>query len=93
MVPILVAELGDGDDGLTIDVPSVEPLPGLPPQQELLDGSTVLRGGPGNDVLVGGGEVDEFDGGPGANRIDGGDAQDTITYADRTHGVTVDVGA
>ena len=86
----LVADLGDGDDSIGIDVKTFEPIPGIP-FEEGLPGVTVLRGGAGDDVLVGGAEVNELDGGPGNDRLAGGSEEDTVTYRDRTRGVTVDM--
>ncbi|HEX8105688.1 MAG TPA: calcium-binding protein, partial [Solirubrobacteraceae bacterium] len=48
------------------------------------DRATALRGGPGADTL---------DGGFGADDLVGGDGIDTVTYAQRTAGVTVDIDA
>jgi Ca2+-binding RTX toxin-like protein len=86
----LVADLGDGDDSIGIDVKTFEPIPGIP-FEEGLPGVTVLRGGAGNDVLAGGAQVNELDGGAGNDRLEGGSEEDTVTYGDRTRGVTVDM--
>jgi Ca2+-binding RTX toxin-like protein len=74
------AQLGDGDDALTVAGPL------------LVRGFT--DGGPDDDTLTGGPDSDTFDGGPGADRIDGGGGNfDTLTFAGRPTPVTVDVGA
>jgi Ca2+-binding RTX toxin-like protein len=74
------AQLGDGDDALTVAGPL------------LVRG--FIDGGPDDDTLTGGPDSDTFDGGPGADRIDGGGGNfDTLTFAGRPTPVTVDVGA
>ncbi|MGO1077618.1 calcium-binding protein [Inquilinus sp. CA228] len=57
------------------------------------DGDDTLSGGGGNDSLKGGAGQDTLEGGLGADRLDGGDGIDTVTYAQSTLGVTVDLGA
>lgn len=53
--------------------------------------ANLLRGGPGDDELEGQGGPDVLDGGPGTNTLDGGAASDTVTYADASGPVTVDL--
>lgn len=58
-----------------------------------------IRGGPGADVLTGGTRHDVIDGGPGPDTIDFGPAGtsnspgDTLTFADSSSGVVVDLEA
>ncbi len=77
-VPGFAAQLGDGDDTLTIT--------------GALGVRTSLEGGAGDDALTGGEEVDTLDGGPGADRIEGGTG-DTLSFAVREEAVTVDLAA
>jgi Ca2+-binding RTX toxin-like protein len=77
-VPGFSAQLGDGDDTLTVT--------------GALGVRTSLEGGLGGDALTGGGEDDTLDGGPGADRIDGGPG-DTFSFAGRGEPVTVDLAA
>jgi Ca2+-binding RTX toxin-like protein len=56
-------------------------------------GNDQLTGGSAADVLEGGDGDDMLDGGGGADRIVGGSGQDTASYAARTRGVRVTVGA
>ncbi|MDX6733279.1 MAG: hypothetical protein QOC54_3227, partial [Baekduia sp.] len=53
--------------------------------------SNALDGGPGDDVLTGGPHSDVLSGGPGADRMNGGGGRDTVTYAERSAGVTLAV--
>ncbi|MFN7890247.1 MAG: DUF4347 domain-containing protein, partial [Pirellula sp.] len=55
-------------------------------------GNDTLIGGAGNDSLYGGGGNDTLDGGVGSDYIDGGAGTDTVTYANSTAGVTVNLG-
>ena len=57
-----------------------------------LAGEDVLQGGPGDDILSGDEGNDLFDGGLGSDWIMGGSPGDVVTYADRTEGVTVNLG-
>jgi Ca2+-binding RTX toxin-like protein len=77
-VPGFSAQLGDGDDALTI--------------AGALGVRTSLEGGAGDDALTGGEEDDTLDGGPGADRIEGGPG-DTLSFAGRRETVTVDLAA
>ncbi len=77
-VPGFSAQLGDGDDTLTITGG--------------LGVVASLEGGPGDDALTGGDEPDTFFGGPGADRIAGGGG-DTLSFADGDAPVTVDLRA
>ena len=55
-------------------------------------GDDILRGGDGDDTLDGGGGKDILNGGMGNDFINGDSAGiDTVTYADATAGVTVDL--
>jgi Ca2+-binding RTX toxin-like protein len=74
----LAVLLGDGDDSVTVAVP--EPVM-----------TTLLSGGDGDDVLIGGDEYDTIDPGPGGDRVDGGAGVDTLSFASRRDGVTVDL--
>ncbi|MCE2517946.1 MAG: calcium-binding protein [Alphaproteobacteria bacterium] len=56
-------------------------------------GDDNLYGGAGNDILNGGADADVIDGGAGADMIDGGTGIDTVTYADETSGVFVNLSA
>jgi hypothetical protein len=75
----LDAQLGDGDDTITIAPGTVPP--------------TDLHGGAGDDVLMGGREDDTLDPGKGRDRVDGGDRIDTLNLAALHHPVTVDMAA
>ncbi len=55
-------------------------------------GNDMLIGGAGNDQLYGGGGNDTLDGGAGVDYLDGGAGIDTVTYANSTAGVTVNLG-
>jgi Ca2+-binding RTX toxin-like protein len=52
-----------------------------------------LEGRGGNDVLVGGAGNDVLDGGAGADVLNGGAGFDTVSYADATAGVAINLGA
>lgn len=49
------------------------------------------NGGSGNDTLIGTAGGNRLDGGPGDDSIVGGDGNDTVTYANDTAGVLVDL--
>ena len=68
-------DLGDGQDGVTMNV-------SLPASMAGGEGNDTLRGGPSDDTLLGetGGDI-----------ITGGDGIDTVSYADKTESVTVDI--
>ncbi len=55
-------------------------------------GNDTLIGGAGADSLFGGGGNDTLDGGAGSDFIDGGAGADTVTYANSSAGVTVNLG-
>ncbi len=55
-------------------------------------GNDTLIGGSGADSLHGGGGNDTIEGGAGADYIDGGAGTDTVSYANSTAGVTVNLG-
>jgi Ca2+-binding RTX toxin-like protein len=53
-----------------------------------------LEGGPGDDTLTGGPQDDTFVGGDGADIMNGGGGSgNTVSYADKSAGVTVSLGA
>jgi Ca2+-binding RTX toxin-like protein len=58
---------------------------------DVLHGDGVLKGGPGGDRLSGGPAEDTLLGGPGSDVIDGGAGEDTVSFADDTAGVVVDL--
>lgn len=58
-------------------------------QRFLLSGNDTIVGSNGNDVLLAGKGNDIIEGGVGHNIIDGGSGQDTASYANATHAVTV----
>jgi len=88
--PFLLAELGDGDDAISIgSTPALTTL--LPRFAGSPVPATVLRSGEGSDTIRGGSGRDELDGGLGTDRIDGGAGRDTLTYAIREGPVTVDL--
>jgi Ca2+-binding RTX toxin-like protein len=65
---------------------------------DVIDGShagtaETLEGRGGNDVLVGGAGNDVLDGGAGADVLNGGAGFDTVSYADATAGVAINLGA
>ncbi len=55
-------------------------------------GNDTLSGSGGNDILSGGIGNDFLIGGSGNDQLDGGDGFDTVSYADASAGVTVDLG-
>ena len=87
----LLAELGDGDDRLTLS--------SLPAAVFAL--GTSVQGGAGNDILEGGAEHDAFDGGLGNDILTGGGGADTISgsggndriTANSTVGVSISGGS
>jgi len=61
---------------------------------DLLNGNSgddVLRGGAGDDVLDGGAGNDLVYGGPGLDRLQGGAGIDTVSFAEETHGMYINV--
>jgi Ca2+-binding RTX toxin-like protein len=56
-------------------------------------GDDLLKGGEGDDTLEGGEGNDVLIGGAGDDVLDGGEGVDTVSYADDTAGVTVDLAA
>lgn len=54
-------------------------------------GNDTLYGGAGNDKLLGGSGNDMLFGGAGNDHIDGGSGVDTVSYADASKGVKVDI--
>jgi VCBS repeat-containing protein len=56
-------------------------------------GDDLLKGGEGDDALDGGLGDDVLMGGAGDDLLDGGESIDTVSYADDTAGVTVDLAA
>lgn len=76
----------------TTTVPG-QPLPGAGAEQIYgLAGNDNLHGEAGDDTLDGGEGDDTLNGGPGADVIDGGAGVDTVTYADATAAVSVNLG-
>lgn len=69
-----VVNLGDGDDRVTVDGPSIRLL---------------ANGGPGADELVGGRGDDLLDGGSGRDVMRGGPGTDTLSYATRVRPVVL----
>jgi hypothetical protein len=65
----LQADLGDGDDGATLD--------------ELALATVSVAGGEGDDTLIGSPGVDTLDGGNGRDSADGGPDADAIVLGDR----------
>ena len=55
------------------------------------DGGSHLFGGAGDDTLYGEGGNDELVGGLGADYIDGGAGEDTVSYADETGDIVIDM--
>lgn len=55
------------------------------------DSAATLNGGSGNDTLNGSTGNDILDGGPGADKLNGGAGVNTLSYADDTTGVTVNL--
>jgi Ca2+-binding RTX toxin-like protein len=56
------------------------------------NGNDQLNGGAGNDILYGDSGNDWLDGGGGADKLFGGDGWDTVSYAQSSFGVSIDVG-
>jgi Ca2+-binding RTX toxin-like protein len=85
---------GPGDDALS-GVGGVDTLTGSSGDDVLVggDGNDRLFGLTGLDGLDGGGGQDSLDGGNDADSLDGGAGIDTATYATRTTGVVVTLGA
>ncbi len=54
-------------------------------------GADILIGGNGDDTLTGGAGNDLLDGGPGDDRLDGGAGNDTVSYANATSYVVVNL--
>ncbi len=54
-------------------------------------GDDVLSGGAGNDNIEGGDGNDVLDGGTGADQLDGSAGTDTVTYANSSAGVTINL--
>ena len=54
-------------------------------------GNDKLQGGAGNDIVNGGAGWDRLEGGDGDDIIDGGNGLDTLTYANASAGVVVDM--
>jgi hypothetical protein len=54
-------------------------------------GNDVLRGGAGDDTLIGGVGNDSLFGGAGADNFQGGAGNDTVSYADSTSAVTINL--
>jgi len=81
----LHADLGDGDDGLTVNAPHAAEVVGGDGNDVLTSasGADVLTGGEGNDALAGGDGDDRLDGGTGADSADGGSGADSIVLRDR----------
>jgi hypothetical protein len=96
-------ELGDGADEVRTTRPGPAPIGGVialgGPGDDRLDGGAgadVLDGGGGTDVLLGGDEFDvlsdgDADGAAGPDRLDGGAGRDTVSYAQRSAAVHVDL--
>jgi Ca2+-binding RTX toxin-like protein len=87
-----------GDDDLRGLGGGFDTLSGGTGDDELLGGagSDTMNGGSGNDDLDGRAGDDTLDAGTGADVIDGGTEdgfRDTVVYADRANGVTVDLAA
>jgi Ca2+-binding RTX toxin-like protein len=72
---------------------SIETVIGSRFADTIVAGSTaaVLHGGVGNDTITGSAANDVINGGYGSDRIDGGAGVDTLSYADFTEGVSVDL--
>jgi hypothetical protein len=97
-------ELGDGDDEVQTTRPGPAPIGGViafgGPGDDRLDGgagSDMLDGGGGTDVLLGGDGFDtladgDTDAGANADTLDGGAQRDTVSYAQRTGPVRVQLG-
>jgi hypothetical protein len=89
------ADLGDGDDRLTmIGSLGIYAMGG--PGDDRLDATHAsavrLSGDDGGDVLLGSRSTDELIGGAGPDAISGGNGIDTVYYADHAAGVSVRLG-
>ena len=96
--------LGGGADQLTVDQQTIAVFGtvGVPlfvsggPVADTLNGGTgadLLGGGGGDDLMHGNNGNDVLDGGTGADEMNGGSGVDRASYAGRTAGVAVDLGA
>ncbi len=54
-------------------------------------GNDLLQGRAGDDTLFGGAGNDTLEGGTGANRLDGGEGMDSVSYANATRGIRLDL--
>lgn len=81
----LEADLGDGDDALTLAAPLPAAVDGGDGDDALTasSGADTLTGGDGDDALSGGDGDDRIDGGTGGDSADGGDGADSIVLRDR----------
>jgi len=79
------ADLGDGDDQLTLSAPLPARLAGGEGHDSLVGAGAadVLSGDAGDDTLVGGDGSDLLDGGTGGDSADGGSGDDSIVLRDR----------
>lgn len=66
--------------------------PGVDGSGDLLVAFERVLGTPGADTLTGGGADESFEGAGGADRVTGGGGTDTVSYEDRSEGVSVTVG-
>jgi hypothetical protein len=78
------ADLGDGDDALTLSAPIPADLQGGEGNDTLIAAAAgaTLDGGPGDDTLIGGEGADQIDGGTGGDSADGGGGDDSIVLRD-----------
>jgi hypothetical protein len=81
----LEADLGDGDDALTVSVALPVDADGGDGDDQLsgAGAADALAGGAGFDSLTGGDGGDRLDGGTGGDAADGGDGADSIVLRDR----------
>lgn len=79
------ADGGAGDDTLEADAAAR-------PAGDASDGS-VLIGREGHDVLRGGARDDTLDPGSGDDQVDGGGGRDELRYANREHGMSIDLAS
>jgi hypothetical protein len=81
----IAADLGDGDDVLTVSAPLPAELQGGEGNDTLTaaGAADTLSGGPGFDTLSGGEGDDRLDGGTGGDLADGGSGDDSIVLRDR----------
>lgn len=95
---VFSAELGDGDDSLSVELPEFGSALMLGAGDDVLDATgtsgVFARGGEGNDRLFGSDTADGFSGGPGADFLKGRGGLDAVVYADfaepeRSGGVVV----